>query len=270
VPFSFCEDYYENNFGVKADTLTIDGMEIKPTKDYDRRVEVSCYFKPSLFVKPLFRAYCCVLASIGILEAGFAEPSKIVTLNGEQKPVSMYDCLKTVKITELGLWCLNLGPKPACPRSSVSAIADSELLLVTVKGKSLERKLFLDRIGDKLGEDRWRISPESFIRNCDSKEAIQDRINRFKTLVSSDTAPHWQSLFDKALARAGLFNKNTVEALVFSLPDDPELENELFRGGGLNGIAFRAEGRLLVVPAKNEKKFRAFLSSRGIAWFKQP
>jgi hypothetical protein len=54
---------------------------------------------------------------------------------------------------------------------------------LTVQGSSLERTVYLDRIGRKLGPDRWRISPDSFIAGCADKKQIEERTHKFKALI---------------------------------------------------------------------------------------
>jgi hypothetical protein len=187
-------------------------------------------------------------------------------------PISVFDGLKTVKITELGRWCLGISSSPPeFKKSKYEAIADSELFLVTVRGRSLERTLFLDSIGEKLGADRWRINPGTFISGCENKAQIEERINKFHALIESNPAPHWESLFDTVRDRADFFNKCVVDAIVYKLPSDDksrrETVSELLADPELRAIAMRAEGGMLVVPRRNEKRFYALLSAHGAAHF---
>ncbi|MDR1948792.1 MAG: hypothetical protein LBQ38_05320, partial [Spirochaetaceae bacterium] len=96
---------------------------------------------------------------------------------------------------------------------------------------------------------------------------IEERINRFKALIDPEPAPHWEELFLLVSSRAGIFDEQRTDALVYSLPDDQALVAELLGDPQLKGIALRAEGRLLVVPAKNQRKFFALLNEHGIAFF---
>jgi hypothetical protein len=221
-----------------------------------------------LLTKPVFKAYCFVSACLGLLEITLKEPPVRRTYRDKQTPLAIYDSLESVRITEFGLWCLDLVKKqPPRPKREYQAIADKELFLVTVQGKSLERTVFLDKIGEKLGENRWRVSPGSFISGCVSTAQIVDRVDRFKRLIDAAPNPHWLGLFKQALDRAGVFGANRVDALVFTLPEDQALSRELLEDGDLRDIAMRAEGRLLVVPVKNQRKFYDLLARHGIANF---
>jgi hypothetical protein len=156
---------------------------------------------------------------------------------------------------------------PEKPSQKYQAYADKELFLVTVEGISLERQLYLDKIGEKLGENRWRIRPASFISGCTNKEQITDRIKQFKSLIDPDPAPHWKELFDKVIKRAGLFDTTNLDILVYDLPEDQELNEELLRDPQFRRIVKLVEGRMIAVSLKDEKKFFAILNEHGISHF---
>jgi len=264
--FSFCDSDFEKTLKIKASLLEVDGIAY--SCEYYEDFRVKGILRYPLLVKPLFKAYCYIFAALGLLEITCETPPLVITKGAKQSPISPYDSLKTIRITKLGLWCLGLSSeKPPLPRQEYQAIADKELLLVTVQGKSLERTVFLDRIGIKLGEDRWRVSPASFISGCETKKQIEDRIARFKKLIDPAPAPHWLELFDKAVTRAGLFGHYRHDMLVYDLGENRKIAEELLRDPELKRIAFRAEGGMLIVPAKNQKKFLALLSEHGIASF---
>jgi len=264
--FFFTGSEFERTLRIKASLLEVDGIAY--SCEYYEDFNVYGILRHPLLVKPVFKAYCFIFAALGLLEITLKTPPLALTKASKQIPISPYDSLKTIRITKLGLWCLGLSSeKPPLPRHEYQAIADKELLLVTVQGNSLERTVYLDRIGIKLGEDRWRVSPASFISGCESKKHIEDRIGRFKKLIDPAPAPHWLELFDKALARAGLFGHYRNDVLVYNLGENRKIAEELLRDPELKSIAFRAEGGMLIVPAKNQKKFLALLNEHGIASF---
>ncbi|GHV82420.1 hypothetical protein AGMMS49991_09780 [Spirochaetia bacterium] len=264
--FFFCNKSYEQTYKLKADTLETGGFVYK-NDGYDDFNPVK-NFRTEFIVKPMFKAYCYLFASLGLLEITQKEPPLVRTLKKEKLPLSPYDSLDTVKITEFGRWCLGLtDTQPALPEQQYEAIADRELFLVTVRGKSLERKVYLDRIGQKLGEDRWRISAGSFIADAENKKEIEERAASFKRLIDPKPEPHWEALFKKVCSRAGLLDAERSDVHVYSLPEDRALREELLSDPALKTIALRCEGNMLVVPAKKMKPFLSFLGEHGIAWF---
>jgi hypothetical protein len=266
--FSFCSSTLEGTLKLKAETLEIGGITYNADYDYDYDFNPEGILRHELLVKPVFKAYCLLFGALGLLDISLKSPPLRRQYHEKALPISPYDCLEAVRITELGRWCLGLTDKrPPRPERNYQAIADRELCLVTVQGNSLEREVYLDRIGVKLGENRWRISPASFIAGCEDKSQITDRISRFKLLIDPDPAPHWEALFHKVLSRAGLFDGRRVDVAVYSLPEERELAEELLLDPALKPIALRAEGKLLVIPAKNFRKFLSFLNDHGISHF---
>jgi hypothetical protein len=264
--FSFCSSSLEDSLKMKADSLEIGGITYK--QRYYDDFNPTGIFRYEMLVKPVFKAYCLLFAALGLLDISFKSPPLRRHYHEKALPLSPYDCLEALKITELGRWCLGLtDQQPPRPERNYQAIADRELYLVTVQGNSLERQVYLDRIGVKLGENRWRISPASFIAGCENKRQIEDRISRFKLLIDPQPAPHWEALFDKVLSRAGLFDEMRMNVLVYRLPDNRELAEELLSDPALKTIALRAEGKLLVVLSRNYRKFLSFLNEHGISHF---
>jgi hypothetical protein len=270
--FSFYFNDIARDLKYKADTIVIDGESY--TDPYNNVFYPDSVLKYYLLTAPLFKAYCYLFAALGLLEITQTAPPLMRIQNEKKRPLSPYDSLKTFQITEFGKWCLGLTKtRPEVPDTEYQAIADKELLLVTVQGNSLERSVYLDRIGRRLasradsGTDRWRISPDSFIEGCGDKSQIEERIAKFKALIDPEPAPHWIGLFDKVINRAGLFDINLSSMLVYRLPVDRNLAEELLEDAEFRSLVHRAEGGLIVVPEKKRKKFYEALKKHGIAAF---
>ena len=261
--FSFSS--LESSLKLRAEALEIDGLIYKDNFDEFYPVGLLYYY---LLIRPLFKAYCYIFASLGLLEIVQILPPLARTYREKQYPVSPYDSLKAIRITDLGRWCLGLtSERPPKPSQEYHAIADRELFLVTIQGNSLERQLYLDKIGRRLGEDRWRISPGSFIAGCTNTKQIAQRVERFKTLIDKNPAPHWEQLFKKVIDRAGLFSKTRSDILVYDLQENQEILEELLRDPELKRLARRVEGRMLAVASKDQKRFFALMNEHGIACF---
>jgi hypothetical protein len=264
--FTFYTTNIERYIKLRADTVTMDGITYAAS--YNDEFSPRGIITYPLLTAPLFKAYCYLFAALGILEITQTMPPLARLQKEKNYPLSPYDSLKTFRVTEFGKWCLELTEKrPARPKAEYQAIADKELLLVTVQGNSLERTLYLDKIGRKLGQDRWRISPDSFIAGCVDKKQIEDRIAKFKMLIDPDPAPHWRALFENAVNRSGLFDKALPDMPVYRLPPDLSVAEELLQDTEFRSLVHRAEGGFLVVPEKNRKTIYAVLHKPGIAVF---
>jgi hypothetical protein len=210
-----------------------------------------------LYLRPLLNAYCYLFASLGLVAITEKTP--------EADAVSPYDSLGSVKVTDFGKWCLDVTAKPPSTDSGpFTALADKELYLVTLQGKSKEREVFLDGIGERVGTNRWRISPESFIKTVSDAAGVLTLIDQFKKLICADPAPHWDALFHKVLTRVRWRIQAERRATVYDLSIDKDLAGELLKDPDLAHCANRAEGGLLVVREKDKAAFNALLARHGV------
>jgi len=267
--FYFLNNYECGSTKINASTITDEDNVYADINPYSGEAGSTVSGKGEtryiMFHRPLLKAYFYLFAALGVVELIEVEPPKTRMYRNAAYPVSPYDCLKYVRITEFGLWCLGMRETPPKRAAKVcKAIADKELFLVTIQGESLEHTLYLDMIGERLGEKRWKVRPETFVSGCTNQLQIQERIERFKSLIDAEPAPHWQDLFNKTLSRAGLFEKFKVEGVIYKLPPDRELLQELFSDDEIKNLAFRAEGSMIVVLKKDERRFLAALQNHAI------
>lgn len=216
-----------------------------------------------IFYQPLIKGYCYLLAAFGLLDICEQEPEKIATRNGKKEALCPYDALYAIRVTPLGRYCLGItDAKPQPPPRVFEAIADAELPVVTYRGNSAERKLFLSDIGESLGPELFRISDASFTSHCTSLAEIEATIKNFKRLVDPNPAPHWQELFNRALAKFAAL-KTPEPAYLFPAPSDPALLNDLLNIPGMRELVLRVEGGYLAVKYHHTKRFVRLARSAG-------
>lgn len=262
-PFFFCDAASEREYlRLKGERLQVDGR-VWEADSYEAAFYPVTRLRDSILGFPLLKAYCYLLAVLGVLEIRETEPTKPLTAKGRAMPISPYDGLAYVRVTEFGAWCLGIrAEKPERPAAAYEAVADRDLLLITFKGHSLERRLYLESIGDRLGTDRYRITEASFVRGCEAKVQIEARIRKFKTLIEPAPSPRWNGFFAAVLSRASLFS-DPEPALLFSLPDDPAVKRYLAEEPRLRGLAVKAEGNRVVVRQQDHRKFLKILAEGG-------
>ncbi|GMO57754.1 MAG: hypothetical protein Ta2G_17600 [Termitinemataceae bacterium] len=262
---------YEVRIGLSARAITIDGITY--TEEYNDVFNIEGFFKTELFIKPLFKAYCYLFASLGILEITQKQPELRCLKREKNIPLSDYDSLSAIRVTEFGKWCMGVSQnKPEVTKNKFEAIADKELLLVTVKGNSLALTLLLDKIGSKLGDNRWRVSCSSFLSGCKKKEDITDRIDAFKSLIDKSPSPVWEKLFKQTLDNYGFFSANLVDGFIFNLDagnktdkiEHQKMIEDILSDPRIKGVAMRTEGRMLVVPEKHKNVFLQILTEHGV------
>ncbi|NCC63606.1 MAG: hypothetical protein EOM15_02970 [Spirochaetia bacterium] len=257
-----------HNQEVLHSVLYIRGQEIQlPYAQYttydDKGFHPSGVLKRILFERPLFFAYLYLLASLGILDIAEKTPELLLTKNDKQFPLTPYEALGSVRLTSFGAWCLNMvDERPQQKEQVFETITDTELLLVTFKGKSLERRLFLDQIGIPLGVERYRITEASFIKGCASSAEILKRIEKFKLIIDPEPSARWLQFFDSIQKRSLLFTKGE-QVLLYSFPDDPEIRSMFSTNPAFKKLVIRAEGNNVIVKKGNQKAFQRLLMEHG-------
>lgn len=261
--FQFIDTYDElRGYQFRVDSLAVAGGQLL-SDPYDRFLEVEGRVREATLGLPLLKAYCYVLALLGVVEICETEPECPVEKKGRALPISPYDAVRAVRVTEFGAWCLGLvKEKPPLNQGTFEALADEELLLVTFRGKSIERRLFLETIGTKLGLERYRITEASFIRGCERLRDIDQRIENFKRLIDPEPSPRWKEFFETLRARVNLFT-TPVPALLYTLPKDPTLIRAVVSDPVLRSLVLRAEGGTLVVRAADQRRFMKALADIG-------
>jgi hypothetical protein len=264
LPFTiFRNEESAANLIVKGETLLLPEATIE-TDGWEKGFIPDIYLTHPLITGPLLKGYCYLMASLGLLEIREVEPEKRLVKNGKFSPVSPFEALSRVRVTPFGAWCLGTSQeKPELREAHYEAIADRELLLVTYRGQSLECKVFLERIGDPIGENRFRISEASFIRECRNEEEIEHRIGEFYRLIARDPAGHWEEFFARVRERAALFD-HEEPCVMIRLPEDRELRRLFLEEKKLSSLVVRAEGGRIVVSQGNYKKLRKVLEEYGV------
>lgn len=248
---------------LKGEHLTLPDGTVE-SDPWDMWFVPDAYLQHHILARPLLKGYCYLMAALGLLEIREEEPQKLLEKRGKVTPVSPFDGLTHTRITPFGAWCLGASTeKPALRAVSYEAIADRELPLVTYRGHSLECRVFLEQIGDPIGEDRFRVTEASFARDCENDKALGRRVDEFHRLISPEPAPHWEELFARVRRRAQLFNTQQ-SCVMIQLPDDPTLRRLFLEDKTLSSLVVRAEGGRIVVVQENYPKLRKALEAHGV------
>jgi hypothetical protein len=266
--FLFSEVSLSSYFRLKASSLTVDGITYY-ADEKELVPESTLVFET--VTKPLFRAYCFVFAALGCLELTVTEPPVTTASKEKVGPISPYDCLCAVRLTEFGKWCLGFTDKrPDEGKQNVEIVADPSLFHVTLRGESIERQVFLDKIGIKIGAERWTINASSFLSGCMGKADIVERIRKFHSLVDETPAEHWESFFYRLRRNAGILEEKTGEFLVYRFSPDKETRATLLNNSEFRRVARFAEENLILVEKGDRQKFLSLLTSLGISVFATP
>lgn len=263
--FSFADPYIEQYALHKiAQGIVIEGDKIIES-NYTGSIYVWGPQAHRLLYLPLFKGYWYLLALLGLVEIveEIPEPSLISGQGNTRKVCSVYDGLSMVRVTKLGQYCLGLLQSYQIPdRGTYEVLADKDLLLITFRGASLERKLFLSQIAEPLGNERYRVTEDSFVRGCKNFKEVEKRITTFKRLIEPEPSERWQRFFKGLRDRATLLSRSET-AMVFDVSEKVEIARLLLQNKKLRHLCYLAEDNRIVVLFRDRQKFLQIAESEG-------
>jgi hypothetical protein len=248
--------------GVKADSIRLEAGEIQ-SDPYESFIPVDGPLRRYVVARPLFEGYVYLFAALGLLEIAEAEPALRLLRKGKTAPISAADCLSALRLTPLGRFCLGYcAERPERQTQFFEAIADSELLVVTFRGSSLERRLYLNLVATPLGEERWRFTEARFIEGCETPEKIDARIADFRRLIESEPSARWRAFFAGIKTRAAVLTALEA-AVLLPLPADPEIRRIFTEHPRIRALVRRVEDGSVVVRADELPALCKLLASEG-------
>ena len=263
VTFRVTDDESERHaLGIKAESISLGG-QTTGVQRYESFLPAGETLRRDCIARPIFEGYVYLFACLGLLEIAEQEPPLPLLRKGKSEPISSADCLAALRLTPLGRWCLGFDKeRPPRPEARFEAIADEELLIVTFRGSSLERRLYLDLVAEPLGAERWRFTEARFIAGCDSVARIEGRIADFTRLIASESSPRWLSFFEGLRRRAAILSAMEA-AFVIPLPADPAIRRVFVDNPRIRALAKRVEDGSIVVRADRLPALAKLLTELG-------
>lgn len=227
---------------------------------FARKVVLSPYVLSDTLVQPMLKMICSLTAVWGMADLWLQEdhinPAAIRT--GKNLFLSAYDDVIAWRLNDIGAYVLGLSQhKPKLAQVSLPESQyhlDSDHLVITRTGPATSIDLFLEHLADKIGENRYLVSVNSFRKGCNSVYEVQERQDTFRRELGLDSLPaHWRTLFRESLMRAEPLEKLSGY-LVYQVNDHPQLRELFSSNPVLREVTLRAEQhKILVKPADLHK-----------------
>lgn len=228
------------------------------------RTKISSYFKyKSYVIEPFIKSIFFILNALGVFELYYDLPSDNNALFLRHGYLSKYDGLKAIKFTKLGEYIFNREKDyDFKEKEDGKIILEDDRLIVTVVGDLPVKILFLEKIGIKITENKFKITEESFLKKISSKEDIIKYIEEFKTKVQADLNDLWKSFFENLLKRM-----NSVQILpeykVLKLEQDKNLIDIITKEKRLTNLILKAEDFHILIKEEDINYFNQILKEYG-------
>ena len=209
---------------------------------------------------PFLKGLFFLMGGLGMLELAYEYPSYVTS--------SVFNTLQYIRLTELGKYALGLVPTYTPPVVEKKKLfhLDSDRLLIhsLIPGNPYESMLQDTSIS--IGNHRFVMNSDSFLKNCKTEKDVNDKIDFFKQFICQDNTPEiWTEFFESLLNQCHPLKKvSRNNYIIYRLDgNNKELIRLLTTDSVLKAIIVRAEGYMILVEAKNQKKLVDRLKTYG-------
>ena len=213
--------------------------------------------------KPFVEMVLFLLNTIGILDLCFTFTENEYHLKNKYY-LTGFDGISGFRLTSLGLKVLGLSDEyeEEVQEDDTLSLLDEHMLLVTLKGEDPIRKIFLEKVGKRVGEIFYVIDAKSFTKDCSTPEELNDKVNSFIGLFGAQGLPPiWQSFF------AEILDKNQVLEIEYqpyiSLIVDEKVRRVIAEDGKLGEHVRIAEGDRVFIATSRYSTVRNLLKKHG-------
>ena len=206
---------------------------------------------------PYLKAFLFLMGALGGLELAYREP--------DADDPSYFDGLKYVRLSALGKYLLGLTRKYSRPLSKEEKSRfelSTDKLIIRVTDERYET--LLSEIAVPVGNHRFHVSPESFLKNCKYKKEISHKITFFKEHISADLPANWEDFFNRLTGRLDSIKPVSDRYDIYRIDkEDKELQRFVSTDPVIRAHSLRAEGFLLLVAPADFKTIANRLKEAG-------
>lgn len=213
------------------------------------------------FTLPLIKSFLFMMAAMGMVEIAYSEVSP-----DTKDAASCFDGLKYVRLTNLGKYALCLTDKYV--RTKEQDITyfelDSENLIVKSLVDANPYESVLGSLAEHISKKMYKVTAESFLKDCDCKKDIENRIALFKDYVCDKPSANWSAFFKQMIERCSPMIKPQKQYKLLQLPaDNKELQRIVLSDPNIRKYILKAEDYHILVEQDNYKKFCDTLKKYG-------
>lgn len=226
-------------------------------RDKERKYLSKNHELDTLFTIPLIKAIFFLFSSLGIFDIKYNKNTNEVN--------SVFDGLKYIKLTELGSYLLGLNYTFdfKIKESNTKIIINDLNLTILVKGNDKTKTLYLASFAEKISENMYIVTYESFLKKCTSKKDIEAKIKLFKKEVSSNLPKIWNDFFDTLLKRVSNLTEEK-ELVIYNLDTiNNELIEIFFKDQIINKLILKVEGQRIAIYKDDFLKIKKRLEIFG-------
>lgn len=260
----------DRSFAAKYLSFSVDRDEENWRYYGNSRRTVNDTLYHSVLMAPFLKGMMFLAAGLGLLDIAYDSPDKDESENSSslsrkgKSYISVFDGMRYVKLSDLGAYIFgktsDFEVTVETRRSSLTL--DERRLLITMEGKDKLKVLALEMIADRISDTVFKVSHQSFLRECSSVGDIDRMIALFKEQISQDPPAVWQTFFQEIRDRVNPLTRVPKMAL-YKLKPDPELIALIAKDPVFKDHVLKVEGHHIAIESKHYRTVKNRLESYG-------
>ena len=236
-----------------------DLFKAKFCNDYDGK-EIYCDDIIQELTYPYLKAALFMIAAFGFVEIAYKKKP-------DEGATSYYDTLAYVRLTNLGLYALDIKRKYV--RTKEAEIhyfeLDTEHLIIKSLVDNNPYESLLSNMSTAISKKMYKVSYESFLNGCEKLQDINSKIDFFKEYISSQDLPdNWVQFFKDIKKRCKPMKAPKKKYSLLQIPtDDKELQHIILTEPTIRKYTLKAEGFILLVETNYKSKVVEALKKYG-------
>ncbi|RMG17232.1 MAG: hypothetical protein D6730_24230 [Bacteroidetes bacterium] len=227
------------------------GNEPVTRSNYDRMVEW-----------PSLKASFFLFGAFGLFDLAYTQPD---TSRPGETCFTPFDGLQYVRLNALGAYVFGLSDtyQPVIvSREDIYQLSTDKLLIRLSEAASPADANRLLNFATPLGNNRYRVSNESFLKNCRDLQDLESQIQLFRQLVQQRPPRNWEAFFEQIKKRVEPLS--LVQGVrVYQIPASSELPGLIATDEKLKKLVWKAENYQIIIREKDVDKFKNRLKKFG-------
>ncbi|MDW7680905.1 MAG: hypothetical protein SCK70_10090, partial [bacterium] len=165
--------------------------------------------KNELFIAPLVKGMFFLFSALGLVDIAYKSPVNKKYQLFREPYLTLFDGLKYVRLNDFGKFVCGINPSYdlKIEDTPTQILLDEKRLIITIKGNGRREKMILSRLAETINENHFKISYQSFLKDCHSTRDILQNISIFKDKICSNLPPNWREFFDEIEAKINPLQK---------------------------------------------------------------
>ena len=157
-------------------------------------------------LEPFLRTYFFFLSALGVVDIAYEKPEMDAGVKEEDGYLSPYNGIQYVRLNALGAYIFGQKKDYISQKKETQLIFDADRLIITIIPTQSSFSLFLSQIGQKITSNKYKISHQSFFKECQTEREVKNHIALLKKHATNELPILWQEFFNELLQRIQHFN----------------------------------------------------------------